>query len=446
MIASRHSWGTIWTLAGSRYLTVFVLVMAITYVLVLAAFGMLVQTRWLDIIAGLYPYRLLYTLFFVNLVACGIAWLPMVVRRCKREELPEPGAKAARATHVIEVPSPAFRIKDFKQRLRWHGYSILDAASGSGFSSSAASGPVPVCCARRGRFSLAGNLLFHAGFLLLLVGAITNVFYRFEGTAIIAEGDSFTGTKKEYRRIADSFKGAIPRVDFDVEKISAEFWKGKVFFTGLEARLVHRGGRATARLSDAVRVEDADVTIRGFGYVPLAELKDERGEIVTRANLRLNIFPPGSEDYFFVPGYPHKIYVSFYPDHEEANGKILSRSVNPVNPAYFLRIMRGRIPVYSGLVKPGAWVDYDGLSISFPSFVRSGDFRVVSNPGHPFIWVAFVMMCLGLAWRLLFYRKDVALWRDGSGRLWLCGRFDYFPKLNAAWLTGLAEELRSRPG
>lgn len=433
----RNSWRTVWVFAGSRNLSVFVLIMASTYVLVLAVFGLLVEARWLEIMAGLYPFRLLYALFFVNLIFCATAWAPAVVRRCRRELLLEPGGKAASLEHAVEVPEAGSRIESIKQRLRQRGYTIRGLEGGSA--------PAGLFYATRGRYSLVGNLMFHAGFLFLLAGAATNVATRFEGTAIIAEGGSFTGGKGEYRTIADAFTGALPHVDFDVAKISAEFWQGKLFFTSLEAQLVHRGGVEIARLSNAVSVGGAEVTISGFGYAPLAVLKDKDGEIVTRAYVKLNVFPPGSEDYFFLPGYPHKIFVSFYPDHATANGGNVSKSMDPVNPAYFVRIMRGRIPVYAGLLKPGAWADYDGLSISFPSFVRSGDFRIVSNPGHPLIWTAFVVMVLGLAWRLLFYRKEVALWQDEAGRTLLSGRFEYFPKLNAAWLASVVEESGSEP-
>ncbi|MDH5513303.1 MAG: cytochrome c biogenesis protein ResB [Gammaproteobacteria bacterium] len=432
------AWTTIRAFAGSRNLSVFVLVMSITYVLILAVFGVLVDDRWLDIIAGLYPFRLLYALFFLNLIALGIGWVPVVRQRCQRAEPPERAENLGRLEHATQVPGTGLRVEDLKRYLRRRGFQVPSAAAAP---ASDTARHASVFYASRGRFSLVGNLLFHAGFLLLLAGAATNALYRFEGSAIVAEGDSFRGAKEEYRTIADS-AAALPEVDFDVEKISAEFWQGRLFFTGLEAQLLHRGGRDIAELSSAARVGDADITISGFGYAPLAVLKDGSGEIVARARVRLNIFPAGSEDYFYVPGYPHKIHVSFYPDHAQVDGKIVNRSMNPVNPVYFLRILRGRLPVFTGAVKPGAWAEFDGMSISFPSFVQSGDFHIVRNPGHPFIWTAFIVMGLGLAWRLLFYRKEIALWQDDAGRTWLSGRFDYYPKLNAGWLASLAENFK----
>ena len=118
--------------------------------------------------------------------------------------------------------------------------------------------------------------------------------------------------------------------------------------------------------------------------------------------------------------------------------------MNPVNPAYFLRIVRGRLPVYSGVVKPGEWAGFDGLSISFPSFVKSGVFQIVRNPGNAMIWSAFILMGLGLVWRLFFYHREVALWQDAAGRAWLTGRADYYPKLQAQWLASLAEQFKEQ--
>ena len=419
----------------------FVLVMGITFALILAVFGVLVETRWLDIITDLYPFRLLYGLFFLNLVAFGIGWVPVVIRRCQAAELSERAAHQGRFEQASEIPGPGLRIADLARHLRRRGYRIAGAAA---VNSSAAS--ECLLYAHRGRYSMIGNLLFHAAFLLLLWGAVANSLYRFEGTAIIEEGGSFRGGKDEYRTISAPPAAALPAVDFDVQEIVAEFWEGKLFFTRLEAQLVHSGGRDLAELSAAARVGNAAVTISGYAYAPLYVLKNRRGDVVSRARVKLNIVGPGNEDWFQVPGYPHKIFVALYPDHQEVDGKLTNRSLNPVNPAYFLRIMRGRIPLFTGVVKPNEWAEYDGLSISFPSLTRTGSFQIVRNPGNPLIWTAFLMMGAGLAWRLLLYRRDVVLWRDGEGRMWLSGRTDYHRKLHANWLASLAGTFRGTTG
>lgn len=445
---SRNLLGKLADFAGSRNFSVFVSVMAITYVLVLAVFALFVENRWLDVISGLLPYKLLYAMFFVNLILLEIKWIPAVIRRCHM-----PGAgraeMLARFGQAVPVTGPstntkvAFRIGELVQYLKRRGYRMRDGNNGGNTSGKPRTITLLYAC--RGRFSPLGDLLFHAGFLLILFGAVTNVYTRFEGTALVAEGRSFVGSKEEYRRLQTaSATAALPFVDFDVGKISADFWEGKLFFTRLEAQLLHRGGYDTAKLSDAARVDDADVTISGFGYVPRFVLKNKEGQTVEQGYVTLNIFVPGSEDNFQVRGLPHRIFVSFYPDYAEVAGKNVNRSMNPLNPAYALRIYRGRIPVYSGIVKQGEWAEYDGLRLSFPSFIRFGDFKIVRNPGHPFIWAAFILMGFGLVWRLLFYRKELALWRDETGNIWLSGHGDYYPRLHAEWLAYLAEKFKGK--
>lgn len=426
--------------AGSRSFSVFVLVMSVTYVLILAVFGLLVEARWLDILSGLLPFQFLYVLFFLNLILFEIKWLPAVLRRCKKTTLAQSVEKLGQLDHARAVSGSGLRVGELALYLKRRGYQV-----GAGAQAGDSAGRAPATMllhADAGRFSPLGNLLFHAGFFLILLGAVTNAWYRFEGTAIIAEGSAFTGSKQEYRTTGGAVAAALPAVDFDVEKISADFWDGKQLFTRLEASLVHRGGRDIAKLSSAVQVGSAAVTISGYGYVPMYELRNKAGQTVDQSYVKLNLFGPGSEDFFYLRGYPHKIFVSFYPDHVQVDGKIVNKSMNPVNPAYFLRVLRGRVPVYTGFVKPGEWAEFDGLSISFPSFVKSGDFQIVKNPGHPFIWAAFMLMIAGLAWRLFFYRKEVVLWQDDAGRIWLAGRFDYHPRLHAQWLASLAEKFK----
>ena len=436
-----NAWRTLRELAGSRKFSVFVFVLCIAYASVLSifriAFG--VEERWLYILADLWPYKLACALFFVNLVVLGIGWVPAVMRTCRRAPLAERLDQTVRSGRETQVPADGLQVGDFERYLRRRGYRVHgDAGHATGVPAHAV-----LVAASRGKYSLIGNLLFHAGFVLLLAGAVVNALYHFAGTTILAEGDSFSGARKEYLTTAGGRWGRLPEVDFDVEAISADLWDGRMLFTRLEARLLHRGGRELTRVNDSLRVGDAEVLVSGYGYAPRFELKDKDGRIVDMGTVKLNIFGPGNEDFFYIPRYPHKIFVSFYPDHALVDGKVLSRSMNPRNPAYFLRIFRGRIPVYTGLIKSGESARFDGLSLSFPSFARSAEFRIFRNPGNPVIWTAFVVMLAGLAWRLIFYRKELVLWRDEQGRSWLTGRADFYPKLNAAWLERLAERFGS---
>lgn len=420
-----------WQWAGSRELSVIILVMCLIYVLIPAIFSCLIPSKWLDIISGLLPYKVLYALFFINLIIAEIRWIPIVIGQCAMANAPDTPEKLQTFRHATAVPGPGFSVPAFEQYLKRRGFKVRNTAGPAG---------APLLYACRGRFSPIGNLLVHASFLLLLAGILTSLLFRFEGAATLTESQSFSGGRAAYKSIAASPLATLPEVDFDVEKISANFWQGRMFFTRLDAELLHRGGRELTGINSAATVGNSDVTLASYGYAPMYVLKNSKGEIIDQGYVTLNIIAPGSEDAFKVPGYPHLIRVSFYPDHAEVAGKMTTRSMNPVNPIYSVRIFRGRLLLYSGLVKPGEWLDYDGLRLSFPSFARWGDFRVVSDPGYPLIWAAFIMLGIGLVWKLLFYRKEVVLWRDGEGRFRLAGRFAYYQKLHAGWLASLARK------
>ena len=160
---------TAWAFAGSRNFSVFVLVMSVTYALILAVFriGFRVEERWLYILADLWPYRLLYALFFLNLILFGIDWVPAVIRRCNSAWLPQRTEHPGRFDGATPIPDTGFRVEDLKQYLRRRGYRVRDADS----DMPRAPGSVRhagAFHASRGRYSLLGTLLFHAGFLLLL--------------------------------------------------------------------------------------------------------------------------------------------------------------------------------------------------------------------------------------------------------------------------------------
>ncbi len=428
----------VWDFLGSRNLSVFIFVMATTYVLILFIFAFFIPVWWVDNIASLLPYKFLYLIFFVNLIICEIKWIPVVIRQCRRVQLSESEEELKKFRYRQAVQIKGLRVQAFKRYLKRRGYKVH--VPECGMENAGGNNNATLLHAYRGRFSPIGNLLFHTSFLFLLLGVIMSMLFSFEGTAMLTEGYPFSGSRGEYKSISASPMASLPKVTFDLKRISASFWEGKMLFTGLEAELAHAGGVEVAQLSSPVAVGDANVTISGYGYAPMYALKEKRDRLVDQGYVNLNVFIPGSEDHFQIPGYPHRIFVTFFPDYDEKKEGLPNRSMSPNNPAYGLRILRGRLPVYTGIVRQGEWADFDGMRISFPTFARWGDFKIVNNPGALYIWIAFIMMGVGLVWKLLFYRRELLLRQDGVGSVWLAGHFDYYPKLNANWLENVAEK------
>lgn len=428
---------------GSRDLSVFIFVMACTYALILAVFATAVPTPWVSRIAWLLPFKLLYLLFFVNLIICEIKWIPVIIRKCRKHRLPTTVEELQRFRHKITFQGSEFRVQSLGKYLKRRGFKVIETEVLS-LKSHDPGTKAPVSSllyAYKGRFSALGNLLFHAGFLFILLGGWLGFFRSFDGSAILMEGQDFMGTGAEYSTIASAMEP--PSVSFRVEKISPQYWKDKLLFTDLMAdvRYPSREGieSGVIRMAQPLRISGSKVSINGVGFVPMYILKDKNGTGLDSGYVRLNIFPPGTEDHFQIPGYPHQIFISFYPDHEIKEGKLTNRSMNPVNPVYYVKVFRNKVLSYNGIIRPEEEAYFEGLRFSLPEFKYWGMFRITKNPGFAYIWAAFILFGTGLAWSLLFYRKEIAVVKDGEALLIYCNS-DYYQSLFEGRLRMFAEK------
>lgn len=424
----------LWDFLGSRDLSVFIFVMACTYSLILVIFATVIPTPWVNRIAWLLPFKVLYLLFFINIIICEIKWIPVTLRRCKKPTIPRTKEDLERFRHKVTVQSSEFGVQSLGRYLRRSGYNVQGTDA-----SCLTSHTPPVLYAYIGRFSPLGNVLFHTGFLFLLLGVWVGIFSSFDGTALLAEGQDLMGTRAEYTSVTGMAEP--PLVNLRVERITPRYWKDVLLFTDLKAdvRYPYEGEvrSGVVRLSQPLSIGDAKITIAGIGFTPMYFLKDKNGIELDSGYVRMNLFPPGNEDHFQIPGYPHEIFVCFYPDYEIKDGEITNRSMNTVNPAYYIKVFRNRVPSYSGILKPGEEAYYEGLRLSFPEFKYWGMFRVVKNSGFVYIWISFILFGVGLVWRLLFYRREVAVIEEGEV-IYLYGSSDYYHRLFENRLKTLA--------
>lgn len=107
-MVKRPVYKRIWDFLGSRNLSVFIFVMGMTYFLMLAVFAIVVPLDWVTRIGNLLPYKVLYIIFFINLIICEIRWIPVVIRKCKKLKRPETVEDWQRFGHGITVQSSEF--------------------------------------------------------------------------------------------------------------------------------------------------------------------------------------------------------------------------------------------------------------------------------------------------------------------------------------------------
>ncbi|MDT8316481.1 MAG: cytochrome c biogenesis protein ResB [bacterium] len=421
---------TVWDSLGSRDLSVFIFIMGLTYLFVGYIFSTIVPPGWFDSFQSLLPLLVMYTLFFINLVICEIKWIPVAIGRCRQLELPRPdnlkrfgkgiGLDESYSINSLKqsLSKSFFRIKEYEVE----GKSVLFYI--------------------RGLTAPLGNIIFHISFLFLLAGILVGLLYRVEGSFSIIEGRGFDGTPGFYNDIKGSPLSELPYIKFTLDSIIPEFWEGELLFTDLRADLtMEDGSKGSSWLSEAIGIDGASVTVNGIGYAISYNLKDREGKELKSGTVSMpNLFAPGMEDTLTIPGYPHRFLVAYYPDAKINGSNISNLSMNRKNPVIGLRVYRGRLPVFTGLLREGEEAEFDNHYISFPEVKYRGDFKFVKDSGFYFIWIAFVMMISGLVWRFLFCRKEVLIIED-KGEYSIYLKSEYFPLLFEKRIREMAGQL-----
>ena len=414
-----------WNFLGSRNFSIFVFVMSLVFVFMLFFFGMYLPVMGVNELAFFLPFKVFYPLFFLNLTLCIIRWFPVVLARCRKMDPPDSIEEMERFSQKTEVKADSYNIRKIKKYFNNRGYTVEHSSGGT-----------VLFYAMRGRFSPVGTILFHISFFFLVFGILVSMLFRFDASSLYPEGFSFPGTRESYQIISEAPLAYFPRVSFNINKVEADFWDGRLHFTRMGAQISHNGRTDFIELSRDTTIDGATVTANAYGFAPIYALKDRSGNIISSQPVLLRVFYPGARQVFQIPELPHKIYATYYPDEDKMeDGKITNY---PPKPIFKLEIFRGRLLVYEGLIRIGEWIEFDGLGLAFTDLSRWVGIRVVNDPGFRFIWTGFFLMIVGLIWRLLLYRCEIVLYKDKEDRIWLAGRFDYYRGLNQVWLENLA--------
>lgn len=416
--------------------SVVLMLTAALYVGMLAIWGTASPLEVVQNISRLFPFKALYVLLLFNLVLCMARRLPVTLGRCRPARLPAAPDDLARYPDQAMVVGregplgPAGLARAFRRR----GYRVRLSADGRSFA------------ALRGRFAPLGDLAFHLAFILILIGVLVSASSRFSGDVVLTEGQAFWGERGDYLRFQprEEFSRRAPRLSFAVEEIGAAFYRDELFFTELYARVRYPAdspaGQATVRLSHPLWLGGAMVNLVGYGFAPIFVLRGPDGRELDSATVNLNVFPPGTEDSFRLPGLPHRVYVTVFPDPIVTEGVPRSRSNNLRSPVLRVRVYRHKVRVYEGVIPLGSSVSFDGLRLEFPGLRLSGQARVVKDPGVSWIFAAFLLAVGGLALRLLWHRREVAglaAVQGGATALHLGADADLFRHLHWAQVQGL---------
>lgn len=255
------------------------------------------------------------------------------------------------------------------------------------------------------RYATLGSYLFHGSFFLIAAGFLLSMATREDARVWVAVGEDFTQQPEQYLS-ADIGRLAWfgpPGRPFRVDAIRPAFWRDELLFTELAADVVFEGDvRHETRINRPIWIGPATfLRMSGFGYAPRWELINDRGEVTDSAFAKLNVFPPGQQDGFTVPGLPHRFQVEVLPDHAVEGGSSITRGLNLANPAVVVRVTRGRLDLGGDVLETDESFGFEGLGIRFPEIRYWGEFSIVRDPGVPVLFLGYLVGIVGLLVKLV---------------------------------------------
>jgi len=262
----------------------------------------------------------------------------------------------------------------------------------------------------RNRFGPLGSVVFHLSFLILLAGGLMLYYTRSIGTAFVAEGQYFSGTRGEFQTLRPALIGDTPQLPFRLLDITPQYFQGSPI--DLEARIELQDADSQ-RQAEQIRVNhplmygDTSMLIRRIDIAPVIKMEDISGKrIFEYAAVKLHVLEDKVDSYR-VPFTSYGIDFEFYPDYVVEDGLEMSRSVELNNPVFRVRVTDDGRELFSGPMRPGEPREFARLRFTIEDILFWGDFLLVKERGGTLLWVGFILGIVGLCWRFFFFRTEV---------------------------------------
>jgi hypothetical protein len=265
-----------------------------------------------------------------------------------------------------------------------------------------------------------GFLLFHLSFFLLCAGGSLIYYTRFVGTALVTEGQEFSG---EYKRVLrEPPLGGPPDLAFVVENVDPRYEGGEPTHLGAAFRFRRAGGSLTrgARINHPARWGATRILVQQAGLAPVLWLQDARGFTIDR--VAVAVASREGETTEVALGRRYRAVID-----ARGGGAVLpTRDELPTTPLP-LRLFRKADPkeltwedelLFDGALRPGEAASPAGERLVLEELRYWVGVQVVSERGGGLLEAGFVAGIAGLVWRLLLYRREIGLtWDDEAIRL-----------------------------
>lgn len=344
----------------------------------------------------------LLALFFLNLTAVLASRVRPTWRRVQMKSRSEEGLRAWAEKGEAQVASlPA----------GWSVAGVVRTLMGFGFHVRRV-GERTIWGVRH-RTAPLGFLVFHLSFFLLSLGGVMLYYSRFVGTATLSEGQEFTGDYRSVIRMAPT--GRVPDLRMRLDEVETRFEEGQPVHLEAGLTFLQSGNavQARSRVNDPAHWGAITVLIQKAGLSPGLWLQDAKGYTLDRVVVAAT---SGGEEPTVVPLAEGKISVVISPlAHDEP---FPDRSELAETALIYEIIDESEGSLYRGPLRTGQAATWAGGALVVEEMRYWAGLRVVSEIGGGPLIAGFLLAVVGLIWRLLWYRREIAVvWNDEEFRL-----------------------------
>jgi cytochrome c biogenesis protein len=251
----------------------------------------------------------------------------------------------------------------------------------------------------RNQYQKLATLLTHAGLVLFLVAGAVTTALSFEAVVFVGEGQTAPvrpiGTPGNLLLKVHDF-AAPQRADGSFADFSTDL---SVYQDGQEL------ARKTIRVNDPLRVDAYAFHQNTFGPAAELTIHDEAGSLVWRGPLLLDdLLLERPQGFMTIPGADVGL-VAVLNEGADGVAQLVVQGVGPADPATGQNETLFLVTIPVGVttdpeVTAGHSIRWDGIGAWSGMVIRS-------DPGQPFVWLAFSLLIVGLMLTFYFPRRRV---------------------------------------
>lgn len=298
---------------------------------------------------------------------------------------------------------------------------------------------------RKGAYGFWGSIVYHLGFMIILLGVVISSSTRFTGNVLMAEGQELPLLIRNMTDIGRKPAGdyELPGNAVYLERFTADIRNERfpVEYTAY-LKIAEANGNILSeniRVNQAIKYKDLAILLRNYGFAPRMVLKNGPKDMLLDAFVNLKGRRAGDPDSFSVPNKKITVNTVFYPNFAR------KASLVPEAPVYGVSVMEKGKQIFKGYLRKGHTVKLkNGMTLAFPEMRYWAYFQVSRDLGLGVLFWGFVISFAGLLLRFIFHDRQISIRIKsvpGGTELLVSGRSRYFPVIFREELTKLTASI-----